>query len=67
MLHLQRADGVAMVGASLGEFLVASGALIPARQVLDEAIRAASKIGDAGLVERINIALDSLSEEKEEE
>ena len=56
--RLQRPDGIAAVGSTLGQLLIAAGQADQARQVLGDSLAAATKIGANGLVEQIGELLD---------
>ena len=56
--HLQRPDGIAVVGAILGRLLMAAGQADLARQVLADSLAAATKIGWTDAVQRINELLN---------
>jgi hypothetical protein len=60
--RLQRPDGIAAVGWSLGQLLMAAGQADLARQVLGDALAAAAKIGWADLIRQIS---ELLSPQKE--
>jgi hypothetical protein len=52
--HLQRADGIAVVGSVLGELLLAAGHADNALQVLEKSLAAAIKTDNADLTRRTN-------------
>jgi len=52
--QLQRADGIAAVGCALGELLVAAGDRDTAQPILQFALAAASRAGQAGLARQIS-------------
>jgi tetratricopeptide (TPR) repeat protein len=56
--RLQRPDRIATVGWPLGQLLMAAGQADPARQVLGDALAAATKLGWTGLVQQINELLN---------
>ncbi|MEU7619587.1 tetratricopeptide repeat protein [Micromonospora rifamycinica] len=62
LLHLLRADGIAVVGLTLGRLLTAARQQDQARQVLEISLPAAKKIGSNDLVERISEALEKLTD-----
>ena len=64
--QLQRADGIATVGMTLGALLLAAGLTGPARQVLGESLAAATKIGHPDLTRQINELLNRPVEGNEE-
>jgi tetratricopeptide (TPR) repeat protein len=51
--RLQRPDGFAVVGATLGRLLIAGGQTDQGRQVLGDSLAAAAKIGWTGMAEQI--------------
>jgi tetratricopeptide (TPR) repeat protein len=57
--RLQRPDGIATVGWTLSQLLMAAGQTDQARQVLGDAMVAATKIGWTDLVQQINELLES--------
>ena len=64
MRHLQRADGIATIGVTLGELLIAADHTDDGRQVLGESVAAAAtKIGNTGLAAEINQLLNPPDEE----
>ena len=52
--QLQQPNGIAAVGITLGQLLMAAGQTDRARQVLGDSLAAAAKIGRTDLVQRIN-------------
>jgi tetratricopeptide (TPR) repeat protein len=64
--HLQRPDGIAVVGLTLAQLLHAAGRTDDARQVLGESLAAATTIGSAELMSRINELRLTLSDEGDE-
>jgi tetratricopeptide (TPR) repeat protein len=56
--RLQRPDGIAMVGSTLGQLLIAAGQADQARQVLGDSLAAAAKLGWTDLVQQINELLN---------
>ena len=56
--RLQRPDGIATVGAPLGQLLMAAGQTDQARQVLEASLAAAAKLGWTDMVQRINQLLN---------
>ena len=56
--QLQRPDGIAVVGMTLGQLLMASGQTDDARQVLGDSLAAAAKIGWTDTVEKITELLN---------
>ena len=56
--QLQRADGIATVGTTLGALLLAAGLTDLAHQVLDESLTAATKIGHLSLTRQITELLN---------
>ena len=52
--HLQQPNGIAAVGITLGQSLMAVGQTDRARQVLGDSLAAATKIGRSELVQQIN-------------
>jgi hypothetical protein len=58
MGRLQRPDGIAAVGITLGELLMAAGQLDQARDVLSDSLAAATKIGWTAQVQQINDLLN---------
>ncbi|TCO64241.1 hypothetical protein [Actinocrispum wychmicini] len=61
--HLQRADGLAIVGETLATLLIAAGITNQARHVLRDGIQAAIKIGNADLIQRYQRMLDQIGDE----
>ncbi len=64
--HLQRPDGIAAVGWVLGQLLIAAGQADQARQVLGDALAAATKICWTGLAQQINELLNQRPEQNQE-
>jgi len=60
--HLQRPDGIATVGITLGQLLMAEGQTDLARQVLGDSLAAATKIGWTDRVQQINELLNRPSQ-----
>ena len=56
--RLQRPDGIAVVGWTLGQLLTAAGQADPARQVLSDALAAATMIGWTDLAQQISKLLN---------
>ena len=56
--RLQRPDGIAVVGTTLGQLLMAAGQPDQARQVLSDSLAAAAKIGWTDAVQQINELLN---------
>ena len=56
--RLQRPDGIAAVGMTLGQLLMAAGQTDLARQVLGDSLAAATKIGWTDMVQQINELLN---------
>ena len=56
--RLQRPDGIAIVGTTLGQLLLAAGQAEQARQVLGDSLAAAAKIGWTGKAQQINELLN---------
>jgi hypothetical protein len=56
--RLQRPDGIAVVGSTLGQLLIAEGQDGQARQVLQASLAAAGKLGWADLVRQISQLLN---------
>ena len=54
----QRPDGIAMVGTTLGQLLMAAGQADRARQVLGDSLAAAAKLRWTDLVQQINQLLN---------
>ncbi|WUH93797.1 CHAT domain-containing protein [Streptomyces sp. NBC_00433] len=65
-LKLQRQDGIAVVGAALGQILLAGGDREQARQVLQTSRAAASKIGFADAVVQLDELLKAIADGNEE-
>jgi hypothetical protein len=55
---LQRPDGIAVVGGTLGQLLMAAGQADQARQVLEASLAAAAKLGWTDMVQQISQLLD---------
>ncbi|HEY6424428.1 MAG TPA: hypothetical protein VIY28_14505, partial [Pseudonocardiaceae bacterium] len=66
LCQLQRADGIATVGMTLGGLMLAAGLTDEARQVLGESLAAATKIGHRSLTRQINELLNRPVEGNEE-
>ena len=66
LLKLQRPDGIAIVGATLGQFLLAAGNREQARQVFETSRAAAAKIGFADVVDQLDELLKATEDENEE-
>ncbi|MEU4447439.1 tetratricopeptide repeat protein, partial [Actinosynnema sp. NPDC023926] len=64
--QLQRADGIAVVGATLAALLAAAGQTRQARQIADEGLQAALKIDDSSLIEQLHSQLDQLGQGNED-
>ncbi|MBO3741914.1 tetratricopeptide repeat protein [Actinoplanes flavus] len=58
--HLQRPDGLALVGNVLGQLLIAYGERDTARTVLEKSLAAARKIGNTSLVDHVRGLLDRI-------
>jgi tetratricopeptide (TPR) repeat protein len=56
--HLQRPDGIAVVGTALGQLLIAAGQADQARRVLGDSLAAAAKIGWTGVAQQISELLN---------
>ena len=56
--HLQRPDGIATVGITLGQLLIAAGQTDLARQVLGDSLAAAAKLGWTDMVQQISELLN---------
>lgn len=56
--QLQRPDGIAAAGLTLGQLLIAAGQTDPARQVLSASLAAATKICWTGAIQQINELLN---------
>ncbi|MGA2826055.1 MAG: CHAT domain-containing protein [Streptosporangiaceae bacterium] len=56
--HLQRPDGIATVGITLGQLLMAAGQTDSARQALGDSLAAATKLGWTDMVQQINELLN---------
>ncbi|WP_030395560.1 CHAT domain-containing protein [Kitasatospora purpeofusca] len=65
-LELQRPDGIAVVGITLGQVMLASGARAQARQVLQACRAAAAVIGAADIVFQAEQLMETISDEDEE-
>ncbi|GIE40872.1 SAV_2336 N-terminal domain-related protein [Actinoplanes lobatus] len=61
--RLQRPDGIAVVGVTLGELLAAIGEPDSARKVWEKSLAAATKIGFTDLIERISALLRNIDSE----
>ncbi|MEU5294058.1 CHAT domain-containing protein [Streptomyces umbrinus] len=66
LLKLQRPDGIAVVGAALGQLLLAAGERGQARQVLQTSRAAAAKVGLADVVDRLDELLNDTDDGIEE-
>ncbi|MEW2131958.1 CHAT domain-containing protein [Streptomyces sp. NPDC005435] len=66
LLKLQRPDGITVVGATLGQLLLAGGERGQARQVFQASRSAADKIGAADIVDRLDELLKATDDENEE-
>ena len=66
LLKLQRPDGIAVVGATLGQLLLAAGERGQARQVFQTSRAAAAKIGFADAVEQLDELLKATDDGNEE-
>ena len=62
--HLQRPDGIAIVGTTLGQLLIAAGQADQARQVLSDSLSAASKIGWTSMIQQISDLLNQVPAEE---
>jgi tetratricopeptide (TPR) repeat protein len=67
LTRLERPDGIALVGTALGRLLAAAGHADQARQVLSDALAAATKIGHTEVIEEISQLLTTLPPQNEEE
>jgi len=56
--RLQRPDGTAVVGITLGQMLIAAGQADQARQVLGDSLAAATKIGWTDAIQQISKLLN---------
>ena len=65
-VRLRRPDGIATVGKTVGELMLAAGHIDPARQVLAASLAAATKMGWTDMVQQIHDLLDTLPPAKEE-
>ncbi|MBW6436890.1 tetratricopeptide repeat protein [Actinoplanes hulinensis] len=65
--HLQRPDGLAIVGNTLGQMLIANGETDTARQVLETSRAAARKIAATALEQHLGELLRKLGQNPEEE
>ncbi|MGW1490551.1 tetratricopeptide repeat protein, partial [Streptomyces sp. NPDC002402] len=65
-LKLQRPDGIAVVGATLGQLLLAAGERGQARQVFQAGRAAAAKIGFADAVDQLDELLKATGDGNEE-
>ncbi|GAA0430645.1 hypothetical protein Aca07nite_39520 [Actinoplanes capillaceus] len=65
--HLQRPDGLAVVGNTLGQLLIAYGETDTARQVLETSHAAARKIAATALEQHLGELLRKLDQNSEEE
>ncbi|MQY15185.1 hypothetical protein SRB5_53630 [Streptomyces sp. RB5] len=66
LLKLQRADGIAVVGATWGQLLLHAGEREQARHVLQAAQTAAAKIGHTDLVDHLDELLKTTNDGDEE-
>jgi tetratricopeptide (TPR) repeat protein len=66
LLKLQRPDGIAVVGATLGQLLLAAGEREQARQALQASRAAAAEIGFADIVDLLDELLNATGDENEE-
>ncbi|MFD9066020.1 tetratricopeptide repeat protein, partial [Kitasatospora purpeofusca] len=66
LLKLQRPDGIAVVGITLGQVMLAEGARAQARKVLQACRAAAAVIDAADIVSRAEQLLETISDEEEE-
>uniref|UniRef100_A0AAU3HWY3 CHAT domain-containing protein n=1 Tax=Streptomyces sp. NBC_01393 TaxID=2903851 RepID=A0AAU3HWY3_9ACTN len=66
LLKLQRPDGIAVVGATLGQLLLAAGERGQARQVFQTSRAAAAKIGFADAVDQLDELLKATGDGNEE-
>ncbi|MEU1784146.1 tetratricopeptide repeat protein, partial [Streptomyces abikoensis] len=66
LLKLQRPDGIAIVGITLGEVMLAIGVHAHVRQVLQACQAAAAVIGDADIVSRAEELMETIGDEDEE-
>lgn len=64
--RLQRPHGIAAVGTTLGQLLLATGETDAARQVLNDSLAAATKLGWTDMVRQISELLSSLPPEGED-
>ncbi|WP_218030010.1 hypothetical protein, partial [Pseudonocardia hydrocarbonoxydans] len=67
LVQLQRVDGIAIVGNTLGQLLIAAEYHEDARSVLLTSRAAAEKLGNADLVEQLTTMIDALPEPETEE
>jgi len=58
--RLQRPDGIAIVGSILGQFLMAGGASEDAREVFEQSLAAARKLGRGEMAREIEELIESL-------
>ncbi|MEU5686147.1 hypothetical protein DEJ48_08790 [Streptomyces venezuelae] len=65
-LQLQRPDGIAVVGATWGQLLLAAGERAQARQVFQTSRAAAVKIGMSDVVDELDELLDATDDGNEE-
>ena len=56
--RLQRPDGIAIVGTTLGQLLIAAGQADQSRQVLGDSLAAATKLGWTGIAQEISELLN---------
>ncbi|MEW2387064.1 CHAT domain-containing protein [Streptomyces venezuelae] len=66
LLQLQRPDGIAVVGATLGRLLLAAGERAQARKVFRTSRAAAVKIGMSDVVDELDELLDETNDGNEE-
>jgi hypothetical protein len=66
LLKLQRPDGIAVVGATLGQLLLAAGERGQARQVFQASRAAAAKMGLADAVDQLDELLKATGDGNEE-
>ncbi|MEU1886336.1 tetratricopeptide repeat protein [Micromonospora rifamycinica] len=64
--HIQRPDGIAVVGLTFGRLLAEEGQQDEARQLWEASLAAAEKIGAVNLIEKIRGSLEGLSDEASE-
>ncbi len=66
-LELQRPDGIAVAGITLGQEMLASGARAQARQALQACRAAAAVIGAANIVSLADELMDTIGDEDDED